>query len=306
MTLETAKNIFIKAFQGWNKDQVPRLSAALTFYLLLSLSPMLLFLVAATGLLQQSEEFRTQLLQSVTEGLGKAQADLIDTLLKHAGAGGTGIVATILGLLVSLFGASGLFEQLRDSVNAIWGVQPTSRGIVAIVMGKLAAFVMVLAGGAIVVGWVIFDAWLHYMRRHYPLNATFGVSHQFSFPLWQVISLVATWILITPVFGAMFKYLPCKQLTWKDVQLPAFVTGLLFSLGKLGLGLYLSFSTGNASYGSAGAVVVLLLWAYYSAQIFFFGVELTEQYALQRGSLMGEHEEHRNRVLPEGVAGVTG
>ncbi len=203
-------------------------------------------------------------------------------------------------MIVSLYGASGLFEQLRDSVNAIWGVKPLARGIRQIVLSKLTAFLGVLVGGAMIVAWVLFDAWLHYVRHHYSLTLPF------QFPVWQVASFIGTCALTTPAFALTFKLLPCKELRWRDVWLPAVITGLLFAIGKFVLGWYLSLSTSNASYGTAAALIVILLWAYYSSQIFFFGVELSEQYATQYGSLKGQGQDHENKVLPTGVTEVSG
>ena len=293
------KPVFAKAAQRFGKDQAPRLAAALTFYMMLALSPLLLFLISAVGLIQTSDRFRHMLLSSIRNGFGPNDAEFVRTLLHKAADTHAGIIAAIFGLIVAVYGASGLFEQLRDSVNAIWGVTPVSRGIWQIVLGKLSAFLMVIIGGAIVFAWVLFDAWLRYVHRH-------TEDYSSSIPIWQVVSFLSTWGVAIPVFGLMFKYLPCKYLKWSDVWFPAFLTGLLFAIGKYGLGLYLLLGSANSSYGAAGSVVIILLWAFYSAQIFFFGVELSEQYALHYGSQRGKEEEHKNAVLPSGVAKVSG
>ena len=298
MTIEMLKPLFVRAFQGFGKDQVPRLSAALTFYFLLALSPMLLFLIAITGLIQSSDAFRNELLRSLQGGFGAGQADFFRSLLHKAGDTHAGIIGTIFGLVVALFGASGLFEQLKDSVNAIWGVTSAPHGILKMILLKLSAFLMVIVAGIVIVAWVAFDAWLHYVETHYTVYS--------GLPIWELVSFVVTWLLISPVFALMLKFLPTKDLQWHDVWMPAFLTGLLFSIGKYVLGWYLSLSSANASYGAAGAVVIVLLWAYYSAQIFLFGVELSEQYALLYGSKKGQTEENRAAVLPSGVHAARG
>jgi len=293
VTLEMLKPMFVGAFQGFGEHQIPRLSAALTFYFLLALSPMLLFLIAITGLIQSSDAFRNELLRSLGEVMGSSQAEFVRSLLHKANDSHAGILATLFGLVVALFGASGLFEQLKDSVNAVWGITRTEKGILKKILGKLSAFLMVILAGAFIVTWVAFDSWLHYVQTHYAAYS--GV------PIWEFVSFMATWLLLSPIFALMFKLLPSKHLEWCDVWLPAFITGLLFSIGKYVLGWYLSLSSANASYGVAGAVVIVLLWAYYCGQILLFGVELSEEYANLYGSQRGSRDRTRQSVAQGGI-----
>jgi len=300
LTLEMLKPVFMHAGLHFVKDQAPRLSAALTFYMMLALSPLLLFLIGVIGLIQNSDRFRHMLLRQIERGFGPGAQEFLKEMLHKAADTHAGIIAVVLGLLVAGFGASGMFEQLRDSVNAIWEVKPTARSFWQMVLNKLSAFVMVIAGGAVIVLWILFDAWLHYVRRQV------GAEYPYTFPIWQLVSFLTTWGFTTPVFTLMFRYLPCKDLKWQDVWLPAFLTGFMFALGKYGLGLYLLFSSANSSYGIAGSIVVVLLWCYYSTQIFFFGVELSKQYARYYGSQIDEPRDHENKVLPAGVPKTAG
>jgi membrane protein len=298
MTVEMLVPVFKKAFKGWGEDQVPRLSASFTFYLLLALSPMLLFFVAATGLVMHSPSIREGLIAQIKDAMGEAQAGFISSLMTSTQSKGAGILATLFGLVVALFGASGLFEQLRESVNTIWGVKSQPCGVWSMVLRKFVAFLMVILGGLVMAGWLILDARLHYLNKNYMISAPL--------PIWQTLSFVVSWAFWSVVFAGALKYLPERPLQWRDVWLPAFVTSLAFALGKYLLSLYFSYSSVNVSYGSAGAVVLLLLWVYYSAQIFFFGVELTEAYALAFGSLKGQEEKHETAVRQGGVAKATG
>lgn len=280
MTVEMLRPVFARAWKDWQEDQVPRLSAALTFYLMLALSPLLLFIVAATGLaLQQhggQNPIAEHLIASVRSSLGADQADFVKSIIHSSRSKGAGIAASLIGLVVALFGASGIFQQLQESVNSIWEVKTEISGIKAAIMGKLVAALMVIIGGLVLIGWLGLDAWLRIERKNLGGTGTF--------PVRQILSFLAAWAFWTPIFASIFRWLPNRRVAWNDVWLGAITTSFAFALTKYLLSLYFSFSSVSVSYGSAGAVVVLLLWAYYLSQLFFYGVELTRAYAFTYGS----------------------
>jgi membrane protein len=183
----------------------------------------------------------------------------------------------VLSLLVTFFSASNLFVALQESVNTIWGIQQKVSLVRGLILTRVSAFLAVMFFGLVVLGWLTLDSWLGWLERH-----TQG------FQGWQAVSFVVTLLFLTFVFGIAFKQLPANRLQWSDVWPGAFVTALGFGLSKLLLAMYFAFANVSAAYGSAGALVVLLLWIYYTSQIFFFGVELTYTYAHTRGSLVGE------------------
>ncbi|HEY3781788.1 MAG TPA: YihY/virulence factor BrkB family protein [Fimbriimonadaceae bacterium] len=279
MTVEMLRPIFAKAFKYWNEDQAPRYSAAITFYLMLALSPLLIFLVAASSLLLQNHELQTHLVETVTQSMGEAQGTLVGQIITSSHSRGVGYVATIVGLVVSISGASGLFLQLRLSVNSIWRVETKASGIKGFIGTKVVSILMVLIVGIVFLGWLAFDWWLRIVRHE--------IGPEAGFPIKTTLSFILSWAFWTPVYAAMLKWLPQRKLQWRDVWLGGIVTSLAYAVSKYLLSLYFTYSSVSVTYGTAGALIVILLWAYYSCQIFFYGVELSRAYAEAYGSLKG-------------------
>jgi len=281
VTVEMLRPVFAKAIKGYGEDQVPRLSAALAFYLLLALSPLLLVLVAVFTLLVRLKSADTQmeahLLNTIRNTLGEPQMLFLKGIMDSSKSNGASYVATVTGLALALFGSSGLFQQLRDSVNGIWRAKPGLSGIRGVILSKIGAALTVIVVVAILVGWLVFDSWMRIVRRTIAPGTAYGFRESLSF--------VFAWFFWTPIYAAMFKWLPAQKVEWRDVWLGGIVTALAFAISKYVLSLYFSYVGSSASFGSAGAIIVILLWAYYSAQIFFYGVELTKAYAEAWGSL---------------------
>lgn len=293
MALENYRQVFSDAWKWWNDDQAPRLSAALTFYAMLSLAPMILLAVAVAGFALGGEAAQAGLINEIKTSVGEAQATFVASLFRTASAG-TGVVATIFSIGVLLFGASGLFEQLRDSVNAIWGLPAPQGGLAQIARRKIFAILGVSLAAICLLAWMILDARLQWLSRNTDLAAPY---------LWQALSFVAAWGFSAVVFAAMFKYLPLKQIKWRDVWFAGGFTALAFAIGKYLLSLYFAFASVSVAYGAAGALVVLLLWIYYSSQIFFFGVELSNAYAYSSGSLQGLRHDSKVKIGESGQVG---
>jgi membrane protein len=275
--LVSIKNLLTKTFTNWSTDNVPRLAAAFSFYAVLSLAPVLVLAVVAAGYIYGEGTARQELLTQARAAVGPQGASLVSELLDNANKPGASAIATVLSLLVTFFSASNLFIALQETVNVIWGVQQKGPLLKGLILTRVTAFLSVTVFGLIVLGWLTLDSWLGWLERH-----TQG------FQGWQVVSLAASLLFLTGVFGVALKQLPPNRLQWRDVWPGAFVTALGFGISKLLLALYFSYANVSAAYGSAGALVVILLWIYYSSQIFFFGVELTYTYAHTRGSLVGE------------------
>jgi membrane protein len=264
------RHLFAKAWSAFLKDKAPRSSAAITFYLILAFSPFLLFMAAASSVLFQSKgianDLQHQFLETIHHSLGDRQAALIQNLVESANSGKAGYYASVLGLTVSLYGASGLFQQLRDSVNQMWGVEPKP-SFKEIFVQRVLAIAMVLVFGLVLTGWVGLDFWLRLVRE--------SLSESTPYSVRQVLSFLFAFAFWTPIYAAIYKWLPQRRIAWRDVWMAAIFTSLSFSITKYLFALYLGYISVNPSYGSAGAIIVTLLWVYYLAQVFFFGVELT-------------------------------
>lgn len=293
MTVEMLKPVFQNAWTGWGKDQVPRLSAALTFYVMLALSPLVLLFVSVAGFIFGTGNAKEQILNQIRGSMGDSSADFLATLIAGHSAG-TGILATVFGFAILIFGASGVFEQLRDSMNAIWRVEPQNCGFITIVLRKITAVLMVLVVAGLLISWLGIDAYLSYLHKY-------KFAHP-NVPFWEMVSFVVGVVFWSLVFAVAYRFLPAKKIAWRDVGLAAFLTALLFTVGKYLLSLYFAMSAVSAGYGSAGAIVLILLWVYYNSQIFFLGAEVACAYAHEYGSLKNEELPPETHVLPSGVA----
>jgi membrane protein len=264
-------------FSDWSEDKAPRLGAALAYYTVFSLAPMLIIVLAIAGLMFDADSVRSQINHQL--GLGDKGGEGIALLIEGAEKRDSGIVATILGIGALLFGATGVFIQLKDALNTIWEVEPKpGQGVWAFIRGRLLSFAMVLAIGFLLLVLLVVSAALQAVEKY--------LEELLPMPGWtaQVLDVVVSFVGITVLFALMFKYLPDVKIGWRDVWLGAAVTALLFTLGKFLLGVYLGRASVASAYGAAGTILVVLLWAYYSAQILFFGAEFTQVYAKSYGT----------------------
>jgi membrane protein len=268
---KTVKDLLIKTGQSWSEDRVPRLAAAFSFYAILSLSPLLVFAVTIAGVVMSGGENR--LLYEASGFIGPEGKAFLRTLIENSHKGGAGIIATISSLVVTFFSASNLFIQLDDAMNAIWDIKSTGSFIRSLIMTRVLAFLGVLFFGTLVVGWLMLDWWLRWLAHHSVVG--FG---------WQFVSFVTTTLLLAIGFGVAFKALPANKLTWKDVLPAALLTAVGFDLSKTILNSYFSYAGVSTAYGLAGSLVVILLWIYYTSQIYFFGAEFAYTWAHQYGS----------------------
>jgi membrane protein len=261
-------------------DQAPTLGAALAFYTVFSLAPLLVITIAIAGLVLGQEAAQGQIFDQLRLLIGATSAEAVQDVVQNANAQpATGVLTTMIGFLALLFGASGVFGQLQTSLNAIWGVEPKpGRGLLGIVHDRILSF-----GFILVVGFLLLVSLL--------LTAAIAFSGEWlggMFPAIEMIVQIANSILslavITLLFATIFKFMPDAKIAWRDVWIGAFITAALFTVGKLLLGLYLGKSGVGSSYGAAGSLIVLLLWVYYSSQIVFFGAEFTRAYANRFGS----------------------
>ncbi len=280
MNLKEPFSILKQTFYEWMDDQAPTLGAALAYYTVFSLAPLLIISISIAGLALGREAAEGQIFDQLRGLLGDASGRAMQNIVQDASAEPkTGLVATVVGCVTLLFGASGVFGQLQTSLNAIWGVQPKpGRGILGIIRDRILSFGFILVVGFLLLVSLLLTAAISFVGQR------FGEMVPGMEALVQLLNVILSLGVITLLFAMMFKLLPDAKIAWRDVWIGAFITALLFSVGKFALGLYLGTSGVTSSYGAAGALIVLLLWVYYSSQIVFFGAEFTQVYANRFGS----------------------
>jgi membrane protein len=264
----------------WMEDRAQSLGAALAYYTVFSLAPLLLIAIAIAGFFFGREAAQGQIFDQLRGLLGEASGKAMQDLIQNANTKpATGVMAALIGAVTLLFGASGVFGQLQTSLNAIWGVQPKpGRGVLGIIQDRILSFGFILVVGFLLLVSLLFTATIALVGEW------FGGMVPGMEALIQILNSVLSLALITLLFATIFKFLPDAKIAWHDVWIGAFITAVLFTVGKFALGLYLGKSGVASSYGAAGSLIVLLLWVYYSSQILFFGAEFTQVYANRFGS----------------------
>lgn len=268
-----------ETYNDWNEDKVPRLAAAFSFYTILSLAPLLIVVLGILGLVFGHEAARGQLEHQIQQLVGAESAKAIQAMLANAGKPASGIVATIVGTVTLLMGAGGVFGQLQDALNTIWGVMPKpGMGWLDMVKARFLSFSMVLGVGFLLMVSLVLSTGIAAAAK------LVGDRIPGAPWVWESLNTVVSFGVFTLLFGLIYKVLPDAKLGWRDVGTGAVLTSVLFIIGKFAIGMYLGRGSIGSAYGAAGSLVVLLLWIYYSAQILFFGAEFTKVYAKKYGS----------------------
>jgi membrane protein len=298
---KTLWNLLKDTAAEWSQDQAPRLGAALAYYATFSLAPLLIIAVAISGLVFGREAASGQIVEQIKGLVGPDTAVTIETMIEKSNEPATGIIASIIGIIALLFGASGVFGELQQSLNAIWDIEPKPKsGLLAVVKDRFFSFSMVLGTGFLLLVSLVVSAGL----------AAMGKVIMELFPGWEVITqtinFMISLVIITILFALIFKYVPDAEIAWADVWIGAAVTALLFTVGKALIGFYIGYSSLSSTYGAAASLAVILLWVYYSAQILFFGAEFTQVYANTYGSRIRSESTGRMTKPSVGPAGATG
>lgn len=271
--------LFKDTFTDWNKDHAPRLGAALAYYTVFSLGPLLIIVIAIAGLVFGASAAQGQIVGQLQGLVGEQGAAFIQTAIESASQPRSSIIATVIGLVTLLLGALGVFAQLQDALNAIWGVTPKpNRGWRGLVEDRLLSFSMIIVVGFLLLVSLVVSAALaaifKYVGGVVPMTAMVA----------EGVNFFVSFAVITLLFAFIFKYLPDAQIAWSNVWIGSAMTALLFTIGKFILGFYLGNSAIGSAYGAAGSILVVLVWIYYSAQILFFGAEFTKVYANRYGA----------------------
>lgn len=289
MDFSDVKYLVSQTVKEWGEDDAARLAASLAYYTVFSIPPLLiLFLVLAGQIYGDQAALRNELTSQISGLVGPQGADAIETILENADNPGGTVIATVISFATLIFGASGVFAQLHDTLNKIWNVELKQSNVLQTIKERFFSFTMVLGVGFLLLVSLIISSGL----------AAFNNLVSSAIPslilLAQIINFVVSFGVITLLFALIFRIIPDVEIAWDDVWIGAIVTALLFTIGKWGIGLYLGNSAPSSTYGAAGSLIVILLWVYYSAQILFFGAEFTQVYANRYGSGLQAEE---NAVL---------
>jgi membrane protein len=284
-SLRGAYRVLSDSLKAWIDHRGASKGAALAFYTLFSMTPILVLAIAVAGHFFGAEAAQGEIIAQLQGLVGPNGAQAIQALLAAARNPASGLVATIVSSVLLLVGATSVFAELKDSLDELWDIeQPLQSGIMALVRTRLLSFGLILVLAFLLLISLIVSAALAVLERYA------GGIWSSSATALSIQSSLLSFSVIACLFAVIYKMLPNVVLSWRDVWIGAVVTAALFSLGKYAIGLYLGNNAVASSFGAAGSVIVLLLWVYYSAQIFFLGAEFTRQYALRFGSLQHERQ----------------
>lgn len=267
-----------ETIKEWQEDKASRLAASLSYYTIFSLPPLLIISLAVVGRFYDQQKAQEQILLQASQLVGETGSEAIGQILENASDPTLSSAAAIISVVVLLFGASGVFTQLQEAMDTIWGVEPKpGRGVWGTIKDRFFSFTMVLGVGFLLLVSLILSTILASIG-----NFIAGLAPEAAV-VAQLFNMVVSFVIITLLFALIYKVIPDVKVGWQDVWLGAAVTALLFTLGKWVIGFYLGQSAPSSAYGAAGSLIVLLLWVYYSAQILFFGAEFTQVYANRYG-----------------------
>jgi membrane protein len=279
-------------FEEFNRDECPRKAAALSYYTIFSLPPLLVIIIIIAGVVLSPEEVEVWIQGEVGEAIGAGAAGQIQTMVERARSSVEGGLSfgLVLGIAGLLFGATGTFAELQGSLNDVWEVKPDPQknGIKSFLMKRIFSLGMILVIAFLLLVFLVITSMISAVSDHFGSMLPGGVS---TILLW-VINFSASLLVITFLFAAMFKVLPDARTAWRDLWVGAFATALLFVLGKFLIGLYVGRSNPGEVFGAAAALALILVWVYYSAMILFLGAEFTQAWS----------QRHGQRVRPESGA----
>ncbi|OWY67912.1 ribonuclease BN [cyanobacterium TDX16] len=276
----------------WQKDKVSLWAAAIAFYTIFSVAPLLIIAIAIAGAVFGREAAQTQIVGQIQELIGKQGAQAVQVMIQNAqqpGSGGT--LATLFGIVTLLLGASGIFGQLQEALNTIWNVQPQpGLNIKNFLQKRLLSFAMVLVIGFLLIVSLVVSALLAAIANFF--------GHLF--PGWirlgQILNFIFSLGGTTVLFASIYKVLPDLKIAWSNLWIGATVTALLFNFGKFLIGLYLGNSSIGSSYGAASSLVIVLIWVFFSAQILLLGAEFTQVYTQRYRSRMTSNERNAKAI----------
>lgn len=280
--MKAALSLLHETFQQWDAQRVPKMGAALSFYTVFSLAPLAILVLSLVSLAVERNAARAEIVGQFRYFVGNEGAEVMEMILTKTAAESVGL-GTLIGFVVLLIGASGVFGELQDSLNQIWGVSSKRHPVFILVKERVFSFAMVFVMGFLMLVSFLFSAavaaaggWLH--ARFPGLDGT-----------WDFGNAVVSLLVIALLFALIYRMVPDTRITWRDVWLGAVIAAVLFEAGKFLLGFYFGRSAIASSYGAAGSLIIIMVWVFYSAQILFFGAAFTRVYAMRYGSRRSEH-----------------
>jgi membrane protein len=286
-----------QTFQEWLQDKAPQLGAALAYYTVFSLAPLVLVLLAIVGVLFRDDPGGAwnKLTQQMSYFLDQSAVRVVQNIAQQASQPGKGLIATIVGIALALFGASGVFGQLQDALNTIWGVKAKpGAGVWGFLRARFLSFAMVGGICFLLLVSLILESVLKGFSRYVQSALPGGIA------IAITVYLIVDFAVVVLLFASIFRFLPDVKIQWRDVWIGAAMTAMFFGIGKWALGLYLSSGAAGSAYGAASSLITLLLWVYYSSQILLFGAEFTQVYADRAGRGV-EPAEYAVRVITKKI-----
>jgi membrane protein len=281
-----------ETYNNWSNDKASTLGAALAFYTIFSLAPILIIIVAVVGFFLGKMSVHSYILGELGKFVGEHNAEYVMQTIHSSYQAGSGLRATVVAILLVLVGATTVCVMLKDALNTMWKAEPSSSGIWHMLIDRIRSLLIVVFGGAFLFLSMVISS----------LIAATGLylSNYINIPLhllgWLNYSI--SFILFSLLFAVLYKVLPDVQISWGDVWVGGAITAILFTLGRYLLGLYLARSTVSSAYGAAGSLVIILLWVYYCAQIIFLGAEFTQVYARRCGSgIVSKPKKHQQEAM---------
>lgn len=274
------------AFKGFGDDKVTKLSASLAYYTGFSLAPLLVVIIAVAGFIWGREAVQGTIDNQIQGFIGADSAKQLQEMIKNAAVSGKGTVATVIGVVTLLIGATTIFGEVQDSINSIWGLKPKPKvGIMKTIQNRLLSFGLIGSLGFLLLVSLAATAVVEGLG-----NRLKAVLPDVTVVLFYVINLALNIGVVTALFAVIFKVLPDAKIKWKDIWPGAIATSLLFLIGKFAISLYISKTDVGSTYGAAGSLAVIFVWIYYSAIILYFGAEFTKAYAVNKGAKIVPNE----------------
>jgi membrane protein len=273
-------NVLKNSFKGFGDDKVTKLSGSLAYYTVFSMGPLLVVIISLCSIFLGREAVEGQIYGQLDSFVGHNTALQLQEIIKNASISGKGKPAAIIGIITLLIGATTVFGDIQDSINKIWGIKPKpKKGWLKMLRNRFLSFSVIASLGFLLLVSLGISAVIE------------GLSNKFRtiFPdvaivIVYAINLLLTLVITTVIFGVIFKVLPDARIKWKDILAGAITTAVLFMIGKFGISFYISKANVGSTFGTAGSLVILLIWVYYSSIILYFGAEFTKSYAMEYGS----------------------
>ncbi len=279
----SAKGIFSvlkDSFKGFGNDNVTKLSGSLAYYTVFSMGPLLVVIISLCSIFLGREAVEGKIYEQLNSFVGSATAAQLQEIIKNASVSGKGILAAIVGVITLLIGATTVFGDIQDSINRIWGIKPKpKRGWLKFLQNRFLSFSVIASLGFLLLVSLGISAVIETLSNRFK-----AAYPDVAVALVYIGNIIITLIITTLIFAVVFKVLPDARIKWKDVLAGAIATAILFMLGKFGISFYISKANVGTTFGTAGSLVILLLWVYYSSIILYFGAEFTKAYAMKYGS----------------------